>query len=111
MKSLNEILTPEQKELFKNWYVWYEDGLSKLVYNESDELTPENFRVLYITEKSIEKGCEVATVDDIKFYEPETKDFDFYIGGDNGFFYRDEAPEEVVEFLDRVLNKAQYEAE
>ena len=108
MKSFEECLTPEQKEYFKNWYIWYENGLRKLVYNEPDELTAENFRVIYITDRSIEEELEVATVEDIEFFDAKAKDFDFNIGNDK-YFYRDEAPEEVVEFLDKALNKAQYE--
>lgn len=105
MKEFVECLTPEQKESFKNWYIWSDYALNKLVDNESDELTSENFKVIFIIPNDEPK---IATVEDIVYYNPEDNDFDFYIGDDGDYFEREDTPEEVVEFLDKYLNKAQY---
>ena len=47
-------------------------------------------------------------IDNICFYDTDRGDFNFKVGTDGDYFNRDEAPEEVVEFLDEVLNKAKY---
>jgi len=106
MKNFTECMTPEAREIFKNWYVWGEETLLKLVDIESDQLTAENLRIIFA--KS-EDGMAIATVEDIEFYDPEDGDFDFKIGDDGSYIDREEAPKEVVEFLDNYLNKAQYE--
>ena len=106
MKSFTEVLTPEQKECFKNWYFWDNNtDLFKMVNNENDELTAENFRVIFIDGEEI----KVSTVEDIQFYDPEQGDFDFIFNDNENYFSRSSAPEEVVEFLDKYLNKSQYE--
>jgi len=111
MKSLGDFLTPEQKEYFKNWYVCDDSRIIKLVDNEPDELTPEKFTLIYLTDVFQEEAFYIATVDDITFFDPETDDFDFHIGDDSDFFYRDGTPEEVLKFLDEYLNIAQYKKE
>lgn len=104
MKNLVEFLTMEEKERLKNCYVFNFDNLYKMIENKNEELTKENFKVIFVTDNSI----QIATIDDIEFYNPECKDFDFKIG-DEDYFARKGAPAEVIEFLDKELNKAQYE--
>ena len=103
MRSFAECLTPKQKKKFKNWYVYCDSELSKLVDIDYDKLTTENFKVLYVSGGE----CKVATVEDIRFYNPDRQDFDFFIGDNGDYFYRSCAPEEVVRFLDKELKKEQ----
>ena len=103
MKEFVEGLTHEQKEGFKNWYFWSDKELTKLVDIDYDKLSTENFKVLYVARGE----CKVATVEDIRFYNPDRKDFDFFIGDNGDYFYRSCAPEEVVIFLDQELRKEQ----
>ena len=110
MKNLVEFLSMDEKEKLKNCYVFYFDNLYKLIENEHmrkikvKPLTAENFKVIFVTDNSI----QIATLEDITFYNPECKDFDFKIG-DEEYFVGNGAPAEVIEFLDKELNKAQYE--
>ena len=106
MKRFVDVLTDGTSEELRNYYVCTKDNeLLKLTQNKSDELTSENFKVLYVTEE----GYIVATVEHICFYNPADKDFDFKVGIDGDWFSRENAPEEVVEFLDNELNKTKYE--
>ena len=105
MKKFVDLLTDDQRDELKNCYmVTSENELWKLTQDEGDELTEENFKVLFPTEE----GFLVATIEHISYYEPEKGDFDFSVGDDGDYFYRENAPEKVVEFLDKVLNMAQY---
>ena len=105
MKKFVDLLTDEQKDELKNCYLLADEELWYVVGNEDDEINEDNFRVLVITDE----GLEIATAENICFYAPENKDFDFMVGTEGDYFGRDNAPEEVVEFLDNYLNKAKYE--
>lgn len=104
MKNLAEVLTPEQKESFKNWYVLRDNEMTKMTDIDYDQPTAENFKVLCVDDE-----YKVAAIEDIEFYDPEDDDFDFSIGDEGDYFVRGDTPKEVVEFLDRYLNKSQYE--
>lgn len=106
MQKFVELLTDDQKDKLKNCYMVTQDNeLYKLTQDKGDELTTENFKVLFATEE----GFLIATMENIGFYAPENGDYDFYVGDNGDYFSREDTPEYVVEFLDKVLNKAQYE--
>lgn len=106
MQKFVDLLTDAQKDKLKNCYIITQDNeLCKLTLDEGDELTTENFKVLF---PKTDEGLMVAMVDNICFYDPNEGDFDFKVGIDGDWFDRNEAPYEVVEFLDEVLNKAKY---
>ena len=111
MKKFIDLLTNEQKEELKNCYLVTSDNeLWKLTQDNGDELTPESFKVLV----KGEEGFVIANIDNISFYEPENEDFDFKVMDESeilGWFRRNATLESVVEFLDKELNKAQYEEE
>lgn len=105
MKKFVEILTQEQKEILKDSYILLGQHLYKMIENEDGEFMEDNFKVVFTVKKSI----VVATADDITYFQPEKGDFDFKIGDSIEHFLRDGAPRAVVEFLDKKLNKTQYE--
>lgn len=106
MKKLVDLLTDEERDKLKNCYMVTSDNeLCKLTQDEGDELTAENFIVLFATKE----GFVVSTVEQMCYINPKGDDFDFSVGDHSDWFSREYAPEPVVEFLDEYLNKALYE--
>ena len=105
MKKFVEVLTDEQKECLKGYYIWGNEKVYKLIDSEV-ELTKENFRILFVSD--IDGEMVIATTDDIQYWDPLDFDFDYHIGDGQYCLYRQNTPEEVINFIDKELKRDQY---
>lgn len=115
MKKLSEVLqkflTPEQQEAVKGYYIVNGSQIHRIA-EEIPELTVENFKVIKVNYNEDDSGqVVVATAEDIAYYNPDNKDYDFIFKDTGDYFVRDDAPSELVAFLDKVLKKSDYECQ
>ena len=113
MKKLSEVLQtflkPEQQETVKGYYIVNGSQIHR-IEEEIPELTVENFRVIKVNYNEDDSGeVMVATAEDIAYYNPNNSDYDFIFKDTGDYFVRDDAPSELVAFLDKVLNEREYE--
>ena len=99
------ILTPEQKEIFKNCYIINEEFNSMKAIGNVEELTAENFKAFWLVD---ECNFQELTVEDFEWYNPENDDYDFKVDEEKETLVwvdREEIPEEVRELLDAEIKK------
>lgn len=99
--------TEQQKKAFKQYYLIYNQVMVSITGEaDSDELTKENFRALYIDSDNPEEIQEL-TIEDFAHYNPADGDYDFQIlfANDIDYVERNHTPKEVRDLLDAVIRE------
>ena len=93
------ILTLQQKEAFKNYFLVTENGMVPI--GNSDEVTKESFKALWLNESHI---LQEVTADDFEWYDPDEGDKDFVlISSGECIVLRNEIPKEICQILDAAI--------
>lgn len=94
------VFTPEQKEKFQGCYLISEGRMAPI--GDPIGLTVENFKAFWINDNNI---LQELNAEDFRWYDPEAGDFDFAFNDDDEYVERDNMPDEVVEFLDALIDE------
>ena len=93
--------TPEQQEMLKSSYIICNEKMIKIVKGRTDEVTSENLR-LYAFDYN--GDLYELTVEDFRYYDEDSGDFDYAYNEEKDYVECDETPEEVREIMDAAIN-------